>query len=1641
LLDGKDLQAEIHFSLVSHGADLNWEALPDQPWITMDPATGSGSKDVVAIVEATALAPSLDPYMFEVSFVAVGVNGFELPPVSKMVPVYVVDTAPPPSTISYTRDNEGRVTSTEDSDGVLQEYLYNPGGTVAEVEFGGQELVEFGYDDNANITSVVSAGHSMSMAYNSLDLLTELDFGDGTGFDFVYDARGLLQTLTYPDGSQAHYQYDGNGNLVQLDYEGNTFTFTYDLANRLVEKTLPNGWTTSYVYDAVGRVQALEHDGPAGDFLHFGYTHDLSGLRLSRTEASPEGEVGESYAYDALGRLVSVQSTDGDEYTYSYDETGNRIAASLNGEVVDYEYDSLGRMVRAGEVYYQYSPAGRLLRKVAPDGITDYVYDEPGRLSDVASSVGEVSYEYDGFGLRSSKSVESDATSYYYAPHVSPEPLLYEATPEGASRAFLHGSFVLGVYDGEWHSFLQDSLGTVRAEVGADGSLETLRRYTPFGTPVGTLSGDTAHGLLAFGGEKYDPETGLIYLRARYYDPGLGRFLTADVFPGILRVPQSLNRYSYAGNDPVNFLDPTGYVDVLEAVKAGVGIIGSTAGIVGSLGLLAAPEPTAVTKVLGVAGLVHSSGALVLNFKKLAEALKDDGAPEEVPGGLAELAAQALAKNSSQEVQDQAKLVGQGVDLVLGFGFASASSVGNTGKVLGAFTKTGKIDKGVKMGAKIVEGVDKAHLGVKTGEFIYNKYKLHKKYGYGYYPYSPFSPNYCSLLEAGGIFLGDKAAVFDAGSSIEGATYDPDTGQLIFVTADNEVGAMPLPTDYVVNLVDAIIVNGAENPAVTIGWGVPDVGDESGVGYWGGVENTAVGMALFEQDYLLKELTLGKDYETGQSIESSVPGYQPYWQYIVDAGDSDFVETGWYGRFWFEPEEIVASLSDDGQAFMFKETDIRMYTELFDPTGTIPSDKPYFQLFADHFNEHFDEFAAEWPEFAEMRQIMQFAALLRWVKENDIPFDREWMSQVVLSEIQTPTSCPKVTVEFKLKNGSTTWTTTAWGGVSVVPDVEYVPQEDVDVETAQTAIDSRPSDDTETWAVQVGELDLVANAVSLAPKRMDGNCTLSLRDLVLPVPGDLRLQWRRTYSSFEWRDRGLGRGWSFVPAVLRFPEAIAEYSQGDAYPRVEVKNLERGQAEIFKYEHFTTEDGQTVVAYVREDSMPYTELKRLADGSYEYRAADQQEWMFDELGSLLSMTDRHGNQLDFIWAEGKLVEVQHSSGAIIAVEYNYNDRPTEIVGPGGTQVTYDYNDMGLLSEVVGWDGTTRNYAYNDAGLLTGETSVDGFQTWTCTYDVYGRGTAQKIPGAYAETAEQYDLASGATITEAPDGTTMVRQFDQPGRLLSITDETGKSMTYTYGDQPLPASITDRNDETTNYIYDAGGRLREVDFPNGAKSEIHYGSSGRLRGIAYPSGSGLVLEHNELGQISKVSLDGQVDPNGDGNSGDYEMGATTYEMIYDETGEVTALTGPTGGQYVLGRDAFGNVSSFTYPEGNSIAIDHDVLGRLTVIENAYGETFEVQYDDDQRQISVGHPGVMSVVAKDEHGRVTEISDPEGRSYQYAYDEAGNQSGVVDPEGIETTYEYDVMGRLMKIHLPDGRWFEYQYDVLGNLAQETWHGASQ
>ena len=365
----------------------------------------------------------------------------------------------------------------------------------------------------------------------------------------------------------------------------------YDKLGRVISMTAPGNMVTNYGYDAASQLlsQSTRVDG-GGVLVHYAYAYDLVGNRTRMTDE--DGAHG--YVYDDLYRLTAathpleVHASNPDE-SYAYDANHNRVsgvtgrAFATDGAPlpVAYEYDEGSRLTQDDLFYYSYDDNGNVTRRVGKrDGTTmEYDYDSEDRLtavrewrypwlaSDTATPTVSATYAYDPAGRRVSKSVNGVVTNYAYDGHN----LVAEYDADGNLLArYVHPPDAIDrpvamIRGGQTFYYVYDGHGSVVALTNGAGQIVQRYEYDTFGRPTLVL-GNLANPFM-FAGREYDPETGLYFNRARTYDPDTGRFLQQDPI-------WDYNLYAYAGNNPVNMIDPMGELFLLGAFGIFSGIVG-----------------------------------------------------------------------------------------------------------------------------------------------------------------------------------------------------------------------------------------------------------------------------------------------------------------------------------------------------------------------------------------------------------------------------------------------------------------------------------------------------------------------------------------------------------------------------------------------------------------------------------------------------------------------------------------------------------------------------------------------------------------------------------------------------------------------------------------------------------------------------------------------------------------------------------------------------------------------------------------------------------------------------------------------------------------------------------------------------------
>jgi RHS repeat-associated protein len=204
-------------------------------------------------------------------------------------------------------------------------------------------------------------------------------------------------------------------------------------------------------------------------------------------------------------------------------------------------------LVEVDGVEYTWDANGNLL----DDGVSTYTYDHANQLTSVVQGSNTYTFAYNGLGNRLQQTVNGILTNYTLDLNVGLTQVLADGT-----NIYLYGLDRVGEEQpAGWALHIPDALGSVRQLTDASGNVTLAQSYEPFGSVMTSIgSGETNY---SFTGEWADG-TGLVHLRARYYAPIQGRFLSRDTWNGNSNIPMSFNSWLYVYANPVNYSDESG---------------------------------------------------------------------------------------------------------------------------------------------------------------------------------------------------------------------------------------------------------------------------------------------------------------------------------------------------------------------------------------------------------------------------------------------------------------------------------------------------------------------------------------------------------------------------------------------------------------------------------------------------------------------------------------------------------------------------------------------------------------------------------------------------------------------------------------------------------------------------------------------------------------------------------------------------------------------------------------------------------------------------------------------------------------------------------------------------------------------------
>jgi RHS repeat-associated protein len=549
---------------------------------------------------------------------------------------------------TWTYDVAGRMLTRTDGRGagMALTYSYNLRDQQTSLSSPGlSTAITMDYDAQGRRTSMIDASGTTAWQYDRADRLTSTTQPNAGTLTYRYDAADNRTRLTYPTGGPAltaSFELDNapaalveNGTQVasygiadtgDVEYVFLTAPtlvrqYTADRLDRVTQHTitpatanrlLPSRGTADSMAPTADRAVRLD----SRVILSKAGRHERLDEYLQSLEppivVPPAGAYRQylplittipyqswTNTYDGLNRLLNARfSVASRREGASYDLASNRTSHILDSTTTGpWTYDAADQRTD-----WIADAVGNVLN----DGTRTATFDALNRLTSVTRASVTTTYTYNGDGLLVAKTVGGVTTRFLWDT-TNPTAQLLSTTTNGASTWYVWspvgggGEQILyerGASGRRWYG--TDLTGSVRQTYNDAGTLLTNRSWTPFGIEVGG-SGQSGIG---YTGEWQD-SSGLVYLRARWYDPQQGRFLSRDPWDGNVTSPQTLNPYAYAHNQPTRFSDPSGKF----AVGAVAGALFTEFGTAMLGGIGGAAAACFLSIVCGVTVLV---GALVI---------------------------------------------------------------------------------------------------------------------------------------------------------------------------------------------------------------------------------------------------------------------------------------------------------------------------------------------------------------------------------------------------------------------------------------------------------------------------------------------------------------------------------------------------------------------------------------------------------------------------------------------------------------------------------------------------------------------------------------------------------------------------------------------------------------------------------------------------------------------------------------------------------------------------------------------------------------------------------------------------------------------------------------------------------------------
>lgn len=463
---------------------------------------------------------------------------------------------------------------------------------------------------------------------------------------------------------------------------------------------------------------------------------------------------------------------------------------------------------------------------------------------------------------------------------------------------------------------------------------------------------------------------------------------------------------------------------------------------------------------------------------------------------------------------------------------------------------------------------------------------------------------------------------------------------------------------------------------------------------------------------------------------------------------------------------------------------------------------------------------------------------------------------------------------------------------------------------------------------------------------------------------------------------------------------------------------------LFSYAR-TGSDGALVFTTTETTRQLADVIRKLTNGTYEYRMGDGMVYRFNASGRLTAIVDRNANTTTLSYTGDNLTRVTDAVGRALTLAYDGSSRIISVTDP--LQRVWRYSYEGTpdvagspgLTTVTDPLGNVMRYSYVTGGRLASVTDERGNVTKKLTYDDNGRVVRQEFADGGFETYSYKlsgNVVSEATVTDALNRT-MTKRFNTAGYVIGIVDELGQSseikrdLTTNVSLEvvgPCGCSESKKTFDSRGLVLTATDRINQ-------KTELGYAANFTF----------ITSIKDALGRITRMVYDAR----GNRTTLTDALGRTTT-FAYDSFGQLLSLTDPLNHTTRFGYDANGFVNRVTDALSNITSFEYDAIGRLRKITDGEGRATNIAYDNDDRITTITDPaGIVTRYEYDPADNRTAIINAQSKRWAFTYDSKNRLSRSTDPLNQATQYRYDTDDELTALLSPSGRVMRYEYDARG------------